>query len=153
MSFSSPQAPNAREMTSDGNPYIMANGAGLPAGSAVSFAFDGLPHRSRVPRYLTLTLTGLLVVWGVWMSLGRGESYEELKKSLESRREQLLRDLVRLEEQHRAGRGADQKYQSRRQALVTDLEHVYSDLDRIGADIAQRAAERSRDARASAAAH
>lgn len=153
MSFLSPQAPNTREVTSDGNPYIMANGTGVPAGSTVSFAFDGLPHRNRVPRYLTLALAGLLALWGVWVSLGREESAEEVRKSLESRREQLLRDLVRLEEQHRAGRGADQKYLSKRQALVTELERLYSDLDRINAAIAQRAVTRSRDARASAAAH
>ncbi len=45
------------------------------------------------------------------------------------RREKLLKDLVRLEAEHRQGRGDLSRYAARREQLVAALEQVYGALD------------------------
>jgi hypothetical protein len=51
------------------------------------------------------------------------------RKRLLARREKLLGDLVRLETEHRAGRGQTARYPTRREELVSALEHIYGALD------------------------
>jgi hypothetical protein len=51
------------------------------------------------------------------------------RKRLVGRREKLLQDLVKLEQDHRRGRLDAARYAERRQALMEALEHVYGALD------------------------
>jgi len=54
-------------------------------------------------------------------------------KQLTSKREKLFNELVRLEQQRRAGHLDAAKYAERRPALIAQLERVYRDLDAEGA--------------------
>jgi len=61
------------------------------------------------------------------------------RKRLIARREKLLNELARLEQDHRAGRVDARRYVPRREELVTFLEGVYSALDSdAGPDPADR---------------
>jgi hypothetical protein len=52
-----------------------------------------------------------------------------VRKRLIAQREKLFQDLVRLEREHRQGRGDQARYPSRREGLLQALEHVYGALD------------------------
>ena len=52
---------------------------------------------------------------------------------LEKRRSQLFAELTSLEEQHRAGRVDPQRYAARRGELVSALERIYAEIDRLAA--------------------
>ena len=135
LQFRSPQVTGAREVASDGQTYVTANGPGVPAGGTVSFELSGLPYHSRIPRRVALALAALVAAIGAWLSVrvpaGTGRPQ---RAALEARREHLLAELVKLEEQHRAGRGDDRKYAARRGDLVARLERVYGELDDLDGD-------------------
>jgi hypothetical protein len=127
--FASAQAGDQREVTLDGHPYIASTGPAVPAGQAIELNFSGLPHHVRWPRWLALALAALVAAGGVWFASGKPESIEDVgRQKLEARREQLLAELVKLEEQHLAGRGDPHRYAARRRELVAQLEQVYSNL-------------------------
>jgi hypothetical protein len=93
----------------------------------------GLPHHSPWPRYAALLLAAVIAVGGVWLSIGgAGEQTEARRKKPEVRREQLLNDLVRLEEQHLMGRADEPRYLLRRANLVEQLDQVYAQLENAG---------------------
>jgi len=129
VTLASPQLANAREVPLEGKTYIMASGPGVAAGQPVTFTLDGLPHRSRVPRYTTLALVIGIVGWGIWLAMGTPQSSATDRSKLEGRREQLLNELVRLEEQHQLGKGEPSRYTARRRDLVQQLERIYAELD------------------------
>jgi len=129
--FASPQVTAHREMQSDGNTYISASGAGLPAGVPIEVALSGLPYRSSWPRYLALGLAGLVLLGGTWWAVGHaGEDAVARRRALEAQREHLLAELVGLEERRLAGRGDAARLAARRDAAIARLEHVYAELDR-----------------------
>ncbi|MGH7337334.1 MAG: hypothetical protein ACREI7_07145, partial [Myxococcota bacterium] len=51
------------------------------------------------------------------------------RRRLTAHRDALYSQLVKLEEQHAAGRLDDATYDARRQRLLADLERVYGELD------------------------
>ena len=53
----------------------------------------------------------------------------ERRRRLSDRREQRFADLVRLEQQHQAGKIGMTKYGSRRKELLLHLERIYGELD------------------------
>ena len=53
-------------------------------------------------------------------------------KQLSGKREKIFNELVRLEQQRRAGSIDAAKYAERRPALIAQLERVYRDLDAEG---------------------
>ena len=55
-----------------------------------------------------------------------------LRQSLVDRRESLLARVEELELKRRAGRVPDDKYLSRRQRIISELEDVYHELDQLG---------------------
>jgi len=130
--LTSPNISRQQEMPADGQTYIAAAGdAAIPAGQLITLNVTGLPHHSLVPRYVALSLAGLIVLIGI-VALRRpvaadGQAAE--RKRLVARREKLLQDLVRLEQDHRRGRVDAARYGERRQALIEALEHVYGALD------------------------
>jgi len=133
--LSSPQLKEQRELPAQGEMFIAATGGSLAAGQALELEVDGIPHHSAAPRAIALGLAGLVVVVGVWAS-GRpagdpsGDAAE--RKRLIARRDRLFNDLVRLERDHRSGRGDERRYSIRREEIMTALENVYSTLDSGG---------------------
>jgi len=134
LSIASPQLPNVQERDFEGERYILAQGPPIPAGGVLTLNISGLPHKSAVPRRLALALAALMIGGGCWAAMRRPSSGANAgrAKQLGSKREKLLADLVRLEQQKRAGSIDMARYSDRRTALMGQLERVYRDLDAQG---------------------
>lgn len=113
----------------NGTPYLLAGGGGLPAKGTLTVTLTGLPIHPAWPRYTALGLAFGVMFIGAWYAFSGGSSAEDAHKRLVDRRESLLGDLVKLEEQRRLGRVDGSKYTTRRQRLMADLERVYGELD------------------------
>jgi hypothetical protein len=130
MTFRSPQAASAREtQMQGGGTFIMATGQGLAPGTRVQFQLDGLPHHSRLPRFVALGIAVFFVGLGAWLaSNGPDPLVQQARQKLAHKRDALLEELVALEKQH--AKGIDQgRFTARREALLTQLERVYAQLD------------------------
>lgn len=127
----SPQLTSRREVSSDGQIYIMATGPPVAAGTPIAFDVTGLPHHGRAPRYIALAFAIVIVIAGVWASVAPREASAAAarRQHLHARREKLFTDLVRIEQQRRDGRLDAGPYADRRRTLVTQLERVYGELD------------------------
>ena len=130
--MSSPQFTSAREMAGQGEPIILGTGGALAAGQDLSLTLTGLPGRSRMGRNLSLALAALILLAGAWIaaSAKTGSGDASRRAALVERRDRLMADLVRLEEQRRAGTVDDRRYAARHEELVGQLERVYGELDR-----------------------
>ena len=115
----------------EGQTFIIAAGPPVASGAAVSLEISGLPHHSRLPAMLALGVAFVFLAGGVWGAAtpNRGTDGAEQRRRLEARREKRFRDLVRNEQQHRAGRIGDTKYGNRRGELMAELERIYAELD------------------------
>jgi hypothetical protein len=133
MHFVSPQAGDHQEVANNGRPYVVARGPGLKAGEKLDVDITGLPYHPSWPRYLALALAAIAIGGGVWLSMAdqRVET-ESRRQTLEKKREQLLGDLVKIEEQHLSGKMDEAKYEARREGLIGQLEQVYAQLERAG---------------------
>ncbi len=140
----SPQLKEQREMPADGEVFIAATGGPVAAGRPIEINVDGVPHHSQAPRRVALALAAAVALGGAWFasrSTDDAVAQAADRKRLIARREKLLNELARLEQDHRAGRVDDRRYVPRREELVTFLEGVYSALDSsdAGPDPADRA--------------
>ncbi len=115
----------------DGRTFIFAAGPLVAAGAAVSLEISGLPHHSRLPAMMALGVAFVFLAAGAWGAATPDRSFSaaEQRRRIESRREKRFRELVKNEQQHRAGRIGDTKYANRRRSLMTDLERIYTELD------------------------
>lgn len=132
--LTSPQLSRQQEMPAGGQTYIAAAGGVVPAGTPIQLTVTGLPHSSTWPRYTALGLAITVLLVGVWF--GRRSSPQpagEARKQLLARRERLFQELVRLEHDHKRGKGDAPRYASRREELLAQLEHVYGALESEGA--------------------
>jgi hypothetical protein len=130
--LSSAQIGRQQEFPNEGEVIIGAMGNAVAAGQPIALTLTDLPHHSMAPRYTALALAGVIVLGGIWaarQSQDDPAAREAERKRLIARREKLLADLVRLENDYRNGRGDRARYASRREELVTSLETVYGALD------------------------
>lgn len=129
--LTSAQIQQQRDIPNEGQIIIGAMGGAVAAGQPILLTLSELPHHSLAPRWTTLSIAGLIILAGVWAGTRPRDSSvrEGERKQLVARREKLLAELVRLENDYRSGRGDRAKYASRREDLVTSIEHVYSALD------------------------
>jgi hypothetical protein len=81
---------------------------------------------------VSLGLAALILLAGFWAALSaRASSGDAARRaSLAERRDRLMADLVRAEEQRRAGILDERRYAARYADLVAQLERVYGELDR-----------------------
>ena len=131
VTMSSPQLQPAGERAApDGTTFFAATGSGIAAGTDVVLQLDNLPAQGRTAAYIALALALGLLGFGVWMSMTahRATGIEGLK----ARREGLLARLEDLERKRQQARVSDDKYLSRRQRLMTELEEVYHEIDGVG---------------------
>lgn len=128
----SPQLAGVREMPADGELYIAGNGGAVPAGQPVQLNVTGIPHHATAPRWIALTLAVGIVLVGFWSGTRpedpRNADAAE-RKRLVGKRDRLLNDLVRLEQDRRHGRVDERRYTFRREELVAALEQIYGALD------------------------
>jgi len=115
--------------------FIVATGAPIAAGQAFEMTITGLPHHATWPRTLALASALAVILLGVWLGRGPGRA-EAIRAQLQSRRDRLFNELVKLEEQHRAGRVDAAAYEHKRHALVQQLERIYGELDAGGEGLA-----------------
>lgn len=131
MTLSSPQLAQQREMSAEGQTYVVGQGPPLAAGSDVTFAFSGLPHAPTWPRNLALALAVLMLLAGAYAAVrgpqGRGAAIERMR--LEAEKERLFTELTTLEAAHLGGAIDPTSYGVRRRELVVRLERIYAALD------------------------
>jgi hypothetical protein len=133
LAVSSPQFLQTRDLsTDDGVVFVIGSGAGLPAGAKLTINLSNLPIHSPVPQYLALGLAAAVIGLGVWLSVSGRKQVRDDRRALASRREALLRELEDLEKRRRAGAVGGERYATRRQRLVSDLEQIYGELDDAG---------------------
>jgi hypothetical protein len=131
MQLTSPNVAQRREMSADGNTYIVAQGGAMRAGDTLSLSLSGLPSRPAWPRNLTVGLAALILVVGAYGASRRPAGPQARPdRQLHSRREQLFAELTALEAQRRKGAIDAEAYAARRESLVTALEDLYRGLDR-----------------------
>ncbi|MGE0394640.1 MAG: hypothetical protein AB7P67_13825, partial [Vicinamibacterales bacterium] len=131
LQVSSPQIVESDEARAgNGTPFILGGGPGLPAGGTTAITLTGLPVAPAWPRNVALALAGAILLAGAWFAWSGSTAGVDVRK-LTERRESLLGELVKLDEQHRAGRIDGSKYAARRHKLVGDLERVYGELDGV----------------------
>jgi hypothetical protein len=135
MRLSSAQMTEQREMTAEGQAYIVGQGPAVGAGQAIAFHFSGLPHEARWPRYVALGIAIVILGIGAWVSRrpGAEPALDRARSRLETKRNQLFAELTSIEQQHREGRIDPARYAVRRSELVTALERVYAEIDRQAA--------------------
>ena len=129
--ISSPQLTTASEMGGDGQPFMLGSGGTLAASQELAISLSGLPSRSHWGRYASVALALLVLALGVYGAMSaRSTSGDVARRTqLAERRGTLMADLVRVEEQHRAGTLDDVRYATRHGELVDQLERVYGELD------------------------
>jgi hypothetical protein len=131
MQLNSPNVAQHREMSAQGETYIVGQGPGVRAGDVVSFSFSGLPHAPKWPRNTALALASAVLAAGAWASVRprRAAKVEADRKSFEKRRDRLFTELTALEQRHRSGDLDPSEHALRRHELITELESVYAALD------------------------
>jgi hypothetical protein len=140
----SAQVREQREMPADGETFIAATGGAVAAGQVLELSVSGVPHHSPAPRRIALTLVVAIALVGTWAASGRvddGPARAADRKRLVARRDKLMNELVRLEQDYRAGRLDDRRRAQRRAELVTSLEQIYGALD--GDDTGPEPADRA----------
>jgi hypothetical protein len=116
----------------DGQSFILGNGGALPANQDFALTLSGLPSRSHWGRNVSLGLAVLILVAGAWAAMSARNSSGDVSRraALLDRRDRLMADLVRLEEQRSAGTIDERRHGARHEELVAQLERVYGELDR-----------------------
>ncbi len=130
--IASDQFASNRSMPNEGHDFLLGTGPALAAGTPLTVRFTGLPSRSHAGLWLTLALGVLVLLGGAWAAFGSGaaaRAADGRRTELEARRQKLMADLLRLEQQHAGGIGDPARYQARRQELMTQLERVYGEQD------------------------
>lgn len=133
LSMSSPQFLQTRDLsTDDGVVFMIGSGSGLPAGGKLTINLSNLPIHSPVPQYVALSLAAAVMGLGVWLSVSGRRQTRDDRRTLTSRRDALLRELEDLERRRRAGSVGGERYATRRQRLIGDLEQIYGELEDAG---------------------
>ena len=133
LTVSSPQFRGTEERAAgNGSVFLVGTGPELAAGSSLTLQFANLPTESRVASRTALGFAAGLLALGAWLSFRRSPDDEQARAALLKRRDGLLSKLADLETARRSGGIADERYLSRRQRLISDLEHVYAEIDDAG---------------------
>jgi hypothetical protein len=132
MHVASPQIASHREMSAEGQTYIVGEGPAVGSGGVLTLNFTQLPHEATWPRHLALALAGLIFAGGIGYGVrGRPVATDTGRKKLETKRERLFGELMSLERQHRDRTIDPERYRARRRDLMASLERVYADLDSL----------------------
>lgn len=128
MQMSSPQLPEVRDMSSEGQMFLMGNGARLNAGDTLVVNLSGMPAHSQWPRTVALGAAALVFLVGIWLSVSPAAAQAAEGAKLDTRRERLLGEVVALERKRRQ-KPLSATDEARLQRLTSDLEKVLAALD------------------------
>jgi hypothetical protein len=134
LSIASAQFTSTGEVPGDTHSFVLGTGGALAPGAEFNMTLNGVPYRSRGWRMLTLALGLLVLAGGAWSLATAGARTADVarRKDLEQRRARLLADVVRIEQQRRAGTIDTAKADNRRAELFAQLDRVYGELDEQG---------------------
>ncbi len=134
LAIASPQFTSAQDVTAEaGGVFVLGRGPALPAGGKTVVTLSNLPVHSSVPRYVTLSLAGLIACVGVWLAVAKRSGHDEARQTLVKRRDTLLSQLEQLESKRRAGTVDPNNFSTRHQRIYAELERIYGELDDVGA--------------------
>jgi hypothetical protein len=140
ITIESAQFATQQEANASGTPFLMATGGRINPGDALTITLSGLPHHNTLVRDVGVAVGLLILAIGLWAGLTGAPARREHVKQLAARKDKLMAELVEIETQRRSGRLNEQKYATRRQAVMTQLERVMGELDRApgggGEDVA-----------------
>lgn len=130
--MTSAQFTGTNEMAGEAQGFILGTGGRLAAGEDLVLTLSGLPSRSHWGRYVSLGLAALILLAGVSGALSARKASGDASRraSLVERRDRLMADLVKVEEQRRGGLIDERRYAARHADIVGQLERVYGELDR-----------------------
>ena len=128
MQVSSPQLPEVREMTSEGQVFLMGTGGRMNAGDTLVVNLSGMPAHSQWPRTVALAAAALVFAVGLWLSISPAAARASEGAKLETRRERLLGELVGLERK-RQQKPLSASDEARLQRTAAELEKVMAALD------------------------
>ena len=128
LQIASPQFSQQQEANASGAPFLMATGGRINPGDTLTLNLSGLPHHSNVVRDVGVGFGVIVLIVGLYLGFTGKPSHGE-DAQLKQRREKLYADLMALEEQRRKGRIDDDRYATRRESLVAQLERVMGELD------------------------
>jgi len=131
MRVSSSQLAGQREMSADGQTFIVGQGGAIRAGDTLILTLTGLPHRPSWPKYLALALAAVILAGGAWSAVRArtGPDEDARRRQLHGDRDELFSALASLEAQRRKGTIDAAAYASRRADLVTELEGLYAQIE------------------------
>lgn len=131
VALSSPQLSSTSEMPGQTQPFLLGVGGALASGREFTVSLTGLPSRSHTGRYLALAIAVLVIGWGLFAAFSAGgPSGDDARRAqLVERRDRLMADLVRVEEQFRSGTIDKARRTARHDDLVAQLERIYGELD------------------------
>lgn len=132
VSLKSAQLARQQEFPVDNGTYIAGTGGAIAAGQPIAIEVAGLPHHSTAPRTIALALAIGIVAMAGWAASRPGDDATTRaaeRKRLIARRDKLLNELVRLENDRRNARTDERRYVARREELMAALEPIYSALD------------------------
>jgi hypothetical protein len=129
LGMSSPQFTSVADLPTENGVYVLGQGGALQAGTPMTVTLSNLPIHSRTPRYVAIALALAIAGLGVWLSVGARLIRGRERQALLDRRDTLLGEMAQLETRRRDGQIAPEKYGARRQRLMSELEHIYGELD------------------------
>lgn len=65
----SPQIQQKQETSDQGQRLVVGRGSTIPAGQSLALEISGLPHHPRWPRYVALSLAGVVSLVGIWAAV------------------------------------------------------------------------------------
>jgi hypothetical protein len=133
VTMASPQFGTVTDLPTENGAYLLGQGGALAANTPLTITFTNLPLHSRAPRYVALALAGIIAGVGVWLSVGTRGTRGRERQMLIARRDTLLAELAQLDARRRDGAVAQEKYEARRQKLMSQLEQLYGELDETNA--------------------
>ncbi len=130
--MTSPQFSSHSDVPTEGGfVFVMGQANRMNAGDTLVLNLEGLPHASYLMRDAFVGLSVLVLAIGAWAAYGGSRQQGSKERQLTARREKLFAELVALDEQHQAGEIDDDRFDSRRAAIVAELERLYGQLERI----------------------
>ncbi|MEQ1868414.1 MAG: hypothetical protein ABL961_00125 [Vicinamibacterales bacterium] len=130
LAVSSPQFVRQQETDVQGTPVIIGAANPIAAGTPITLNISGLLYQSSTPRFVALGLALAIAVAGMLASLRRVDvsAQSAAAQKLAGRREKLMQELTRLEQDHRRGTVEESRFAARREELMSALERVYAAL-------------------------
>jgi hypothetical protein len=130
MQLSSPQLTGTREMTSEGQVFIMGTGGRLNAGETLVVDLSGMPAQSTLPRDVALGTVVVIFAVGLWLAFSPAAARASEEARLQSRRDRLMFEVVALErKRQRDGTTLTPAEERRLQRATSELERVLAAMD------------------------